>query len=126
MKRFRPWLPAILWAIVIFFFSAQQRAPQVSPREGLQLAFQKTGHFVEYAILAVLVYRALRCGHQFTPRRAALFAALIAAGYGVTDEFHQSFVPGRFCKLHDMAIDASGAVVAVAVLYVYESRRLMA
>jgi len=123
MNRLRHWLPALLWATIIFYFSAQEHAPQVSKEKGVQLAFQKIGHATEYAILAFLVHRALRRGHQFSPRNAALIAALIAAAYGVTDEFHQSFVPGRFCKLYDMAIDATGGVLAVTALYAYESHR---
>lgn len=123
MNRLRHWLPALLWATIIFFFSAQPAAPKVSGDEGIQLHLQKLGHATEYAILAFFLHHALRRGHQFQPRRAAVFAALIAAAYGVTDEFHQSFIPGRFCALHDMAIDALGGVIAVTALYAHESRR---
>jgi VanZ family protein len=122
MNRFRHWLPALLWAIIIFYFSAQSAAPQVSKQEGTQLALQKLGHATEYAILAFLVHRALRRGHQFTPRNAALLAALIAGAYGISDEFHQLFVPGRYCMVSDMAIDAAGGVLAMIALYAYESR----
>lgn len=123
MNRLRHWLPALLWATIIFYFSAQERAPQVSKNEGTQLAIQKIGHATEYAILAFLVHRALRRSHQFTPRNAALIAALIAGTYGITDEFHQYFVPGRYCMVSDMAIDATGGVLAMTALYAYESRR---
>jgi VanZ family protein len=123
MNRIRHWLPVLLWATIIFYFSAQERAPQVSKNEGTQLALQKVGHATEYAILALLVHLALRRGHQFNLRRATILAALIAAGYGVTDEFHQSFVPGRYCMMSDMAIDATGGIIAATALYAYESRR---
>lgn len=123
MNRLRHWLPALLWATIIFYFSAQPAAPKISRNEGIQLALQKVGHATEYAILATLLYRALRRGHQLAPRQAAILAALIAAGYGVTDEFHQSFVPGRVCMVSDMAFDATGGVLAVTALYAYESRR---
>ena len=123
MNQLRHWLPAILWAMIIFYFSAQPAAPKVSGDEGIQLALQKVGHATEYAILAFLVHRALRRGHQFSPRKAAILAALIAAGYGITDEFHQSFVPGRVCAVSDMAFDATGGVLALTALYAYESRR---
>jgi len=123
MNRIRHWLPALLWATIIFYFSAQECAPQLTKEKGVQLALQKIGHACEYAILAILLHGALHRGHNLGSRRAAILAALIAAGYGVTDEFHQSFVPGRFCMVYDMAIDATGGVLAMIALYAYESHR---
>ena len=117
------WLPALVWATIIFGFSARSQAPHVSQKPQFQLAVQKFGHATEYAILAFLVYRALRRGHQLPLRRAAILAALIAALYGVSDEWHQSFVPGRACLLSDMAIDATGGLLAATALYAHESRR---
>ncbi len=123
MNRIRYWLPALLWATIIFYFSAQPAAPQVSKKEDVQLTLQKLGHATEYAILAFLIHRALRRGHQFRPRNAALAAALLAAAYAVSDEWHQSFVPGRYCMVSDMAIDAIGGVLTLTALYAYESRQ---
>jgi VanZ family protein len=122
MNRLRHWLPVALWAAVIFCFSARSAAPHVSQDPPVQLAVQKLGHATEYAILAFLLFRALRRGHRLPVRDAALCAALLAALYGVSDEWHQSFVPGRQCLLSDMAIDATSGALAATALYVYESR----
>jgi VanZ family protein len=123
MKYFRHWLPALLWATIIFYFSAQSSAPQISRQSGVQFAIQKLGHAIEYAILAVLVFRPLRHAHQIPLRHALLFAIILSGTYAASDEWHQYFVPGRFAMLHDVAIDTVGATIAMIALYFYESRR---
>lgn len=123
MKRFLHWLPALLWAAIIFYFSAQERAPQLSSQPGVQLALQKLGHATEYAILAFLIQRPLRLAHRLPLHRALVFAIILAAAYAVSDEWHQYFVPGRSAQLSDVAIDTTGAIIAMTGLYIYESRR---
>ena len=70
----------------------------------------KTWHAVGYAGLAVLACRALSggLGRRLT-LRTAVAAVAIATAYGVTDEFHQTFVPGRGWDANDLAADAIGA-----------------
>ena len=93
MRRLRLdlWLPPLLLMGVIFFFSAQ---PSLDSGLGLiDLIGRKLVHFAEYALLCFLWWRALVT--VTTPGRAALLAFLLASGYAVTDEFHQTFVEGR-------------------------------
>ncbi len=123
MNRLRHWLPALLWAAIIFYFSAQKRAPQLSGLPGVQLALQKTGHATEYGIMAFLIYRPLRRAHRLPLQRALPFAVILAAAYAASDEWHQYFVPGRSAQLSDVAIDITGAIIAMIGLYFYESRR---
>jgi len=67
-----------------------------------------TGHIVEYAVLAFLAYRlVLSYKVSATPLSWACVLLAVAA-YGVTDEFHQSFVPGRDASLLDTGFDALG------------------
>ena len=68
-------------------------------------------HGAGYAVLAVLACRALagRLGRPVTARVAAL-AVLISTVYGVTDELHQSFVPGRVADAWDLLKNLAGAV----------------
>lgn len=85
----------------------------------LHFLIRKAGHLTEYAVLALLTLRAAR----LSPRqpitgwswRAAGVALLLSAGYAATDEFHQSFVPGRTASAGDMGIDTSGAAAALAL-----------
>jgi VanZ family protein len=69
-----------------------------------------SGHSAAYFVLAVLIVRALAGG---LPRpvslRIAATAMLIAVAYGVSDELHQSFVPGRVADAFDVLTDAAGA-----------------
>lgn len=108
-RAWSAWLPALLWMALIFFLSARSDPflPSLNhPRADFLL--RKAGHLTEYAILALLVYRPLRGG-----KRAFLSAFLIASLYAASDEWHQSFVPGREGTLRDWGIDSAGALVAL-------------
>jgi len=80
----------------------------------------KSGHGLGYFMLGVAVVRAVAGG---LPRRVTLRTALIAIAvtlaYGVTDEVHQHFVPGRTADLADLYADATGAVAAAAACWAW-------
>ena len=101
------WLPALAWMALIFYLSSQPDLP--GPPDPLwDLVFKKAAHFVTYAILAGLLARAL------APRPgSATMALILTVLYAVSDEFHQSFVPGRMPTARDVAIDAAGALFAL-------------
>lgn len=117
-RRARAWLPPLALAGGIFWGSSRAW-------EGLEEAgittFDWAVHTVVYAVLAVLVYRALRL-EGYAPRRSWVAAFALAAAYGVTDEIHQMFVPGRFPGVGDAAFDALGALAGVAVVRSLEWR----
>jgi VanZ family protein len=106
------WLPPVVLMGVIFALSAQ---PSLDSGLGLiDLIGRKLLHFSEYALLCFLWWRPLAT--VTTPRRAALWAFLIASGYAVTDELHQTFVEGRHGTPVDWLIDSAGAAVAALAL----------
>ena len=106
------WLPPVVLMGVIFALSAQ---PSLDSGLGLiDLIGRKLLHFSEYALLCFLWWRALAT--VTTPRRAALWAFLIASGYAVTEEFHQTFVDGRHGTPVDWLIDSAGAAVVAFAL----------
>ena len=78
----------------------------------------KQVHGALYGALAILLVRARTRGDipAITVRDAAI-AWVIATVYGATDEFHQSFVPGRSADWLDLAADAAGAFAAVSALW---------
>ena len=78
---------------------------------------RKLGHFTEYLILSVLLYRALRGGRRWSLQAAAT-AVVVAGLYAVLDEFHQLFVPGRTAAASDCLIDVSGAAAGQGLLAV--------
>ena len=123
MNRFLQWLPALVWAAVIFYFSAQGHAPHVSGQPGVQHVVQKCGHAAEYSILALLIFWPLRRAHRRPLRQALPLAILLSAGSAASDEWHQSFVPGRSALVSDFAIDTAGATIAMIVLHTDESLR---
>jgi len=84
--------------------------------------FSTLGHFVLYAVLGALYLWTLPVGgRRWT---VVLVAVALASLYGVTDEFHQSFVPGRMPDPVDWLVDTAGALAAV--LLAEGLRRLVA
>jgi VanZ family protein len=108
----------LAWMALIFALSSVPgRRP---PRE---LHWDKLAHFVEYAVLGWLGQRALREAGM-TPRRAALAAAAGSALFGISDEWHQSFVKWRSVEAADALADAAGASAAAALACALDLRRL--
>jgi len=109
----RPWLAALLaWAGVIFLLSSFPNPP--GPRGPEWQSY--VAHTIEYAVfgfLAVRLFSALRPGAPFSRVAAAAWAC--AALYGISDEFHQSFVANRHASALDVAFDALGAAIGVGL-----------
>lgn len=95
------------WMGVIFALSSMQGA-------SLPGRFSTAGHFGVYAILGGLYLLALPRSERAWP--AAVAAVALASLYGITDEFHQSFVPGRMPDPADWLVDTAGAITAVLVI----------
>ena len=117
----RYWLPVFAWAGLIFALSSIPSLESGLPKAG-DLVLRKLGHMIEYAVLALLLHRALRA-HSLAPRRALTSAAVLALLYAVLDEYHQSFVPGREGSPRDVLIDALGIGSALYLLPWWRSRR---
>jgi VanZ family protein len=104
----------------IFLESSQSHVPDLPA--GLS---NHTGHFLAYGALAIAALRGF-AGATWTGvgARAAIFAVALASVYGLSDEFHQRFVPNRMSGLDDWAADTLGAITAVvAVLLIARARR---
>ncbi|MEF3303936.1 VanZ family protein [Paenibacillus sp. GYB003] len=128
MSRLFRFLPAVLWMAVIFYMSHQTGSDLDSLLPFLQkwipaLQSFDFGHFILYFVLAVAFYWAL------LPRSATwggkALVVLLCLLYGVTDEFHQSFVPGRSPDAADLRNDAIGAALAMLALSVPAVERLV-
>ncbi len=106
------WAPVVLYMAAIFAVSAMPEPP--SP-PGLD---DKTQHFAAYAGLGVVTLRATAGGTLAgLGPGSALAAWAIAVAYGASDEFHQSFVPGRTQDILDLRADAIGAAAAIGVAW---------
>jgi len=135
----RYWVPVVGWALLIFAGSTGLGASQHSSRliaplvrwvcpaisedalNRVVYSVRKTAHVTEYALLALLVWRALR---KPTKRDARPWswtqAGLALAGasvYAMTDELHQALVPSRQGQWADVLLDASGSALALLLLW---------
>ncbi len=109
--------------------------------EILSMVIRKTAHFTEYMVFGVsLLLTVGELAGKIRKRRdssadfgavdgnekAILPAWLIGTLYAVSDEIHQSFVPGRFCSWKDMCIDSAGVItgcmLCLAVLHLIAKR----
>ena len=100
------WAAPLLWAG--FLFAASSVPGAQLPSGGIP-HLDKALHAIAYALLAWLVARAGRA----TTRGALALAAAAAVLYGVSDELHQRFTPGRDADVWDLVADAVGAVAGV-------------
>jgi len=114
------WLPAGAWAALIFALSAQPGLT-FAPDAGIDLVIRKAGHVAFFAILALLTWRAV--ARTTTSRRPWTWALGMTVAYAVTDELHQAFVAQREASVHDVALDAVGAVIAVLALEIVGTTR---
>ena len=135
----RYWLPVLIWMAVIFTASADANSYRHSstlfepllrwlfPRmsqptiETIHHLFRKCGHLSEYAILALLVRRAVRQPDNKKPRawrwdEAGLALAVVFL-YAASDEFHQIFVPTRTPLVSDVMIDTLGGATGLLLLW---------
>ncbi len=105
------WLTVLVWMGLIFALSSRSKLPR-PPGLGPDLV-GIAGHFTVYAVLAALLWWALP-SRDLTRRTELAFVGAVA--YGVSDEWHQSFVPGRDPALFDLGVDALGAATTLVVL----------
>lgn len=123
----RYWLPPLAWMGMIFYLSAQPDLPG-PPEPWLATLFTNSAHFGVYAVLAFWWWRALGSTRLVPTEKGVLrgerrnrivvaLAFLIAAVYAVSDEFHQSFVPGRDPSALDLLLDAAGAAFALWLVW---------
>lgn len=129
------WVPVIAWMLVVFIGSSDLMSAQHTSRfiapflrwfspeisleaiRAVQFALRKAAHVGEYAILSALLLRGFHSG--FRPLRFAYAsgALLIASTYAALDEYHQSFVASRTGSPYDVLIDASGALLGIAICW---------
>ena len=114
------WGPVVVWAALIFALSATPNLRFASD-PGLDFIIRKLGHIGVFGILALLLWRAL--SETTAWRRPWAWAFALTVLYAASDEFHQGFVAGRHPSATDVAIDATGALIALVAVGLIRSRR---
>lgn len=139
------WMPAILWMALIFVgstdvLSAEHTSrflvpflrwldPQISwaAVNEIQIVIRKLGHVTEYAILAILLWRGLRGGTEWSLRLSILFAVVLLGCviFAASDEFHQAFVASRSSSVYDVMIDICGALIGLGICVAVRRRKVV-
>ena len=115
----RYWVPTVGYCLLIFVLSSLSKGVHIpSP-----LGVDKVVHFVEYGILGFLLARLIVNAQSTFSRRFLLgLVVILATLYGISDEVHQAFVPGRDASPWDVLADGLGGLMG-ALLYVGTGRR---
>lgn len=122
MLRFKIWLPTILWATLIFYLSSIPNL-QVTEDSLLQNLINISAHFLEYLVLTLLILSSQsKDKFKVKTTHSAVILALI---FSVSDEFHQSFVPGRTADLWDVIVDVLGIYTATQIWKNRQNKRIL-
>ncbi len=120
------WIPALMWMGCIFFLSSLPGDEVPLP----DIPFiDKAAHAVVYAVLGGLIVLRKGFGQKLRGEapiqwtQGGRLPLLLGMLYGVTDEIHQLFVPGRKFDLMDMAADAAGVALGFWLLRSWDGRR---
>ncbi len=105
------WIPALCMMLIIFVFSSLP-GHELPNLLSWDYVVKKTSHAIGYALLALSYLHLLRYNKMGHGR-----AWVMALAYAVTDEFHQSFVPGRSASLFDVVIFDNIGVIAALLLH---------
>jgi VanZ family protein len=144
------WLPPLIWMAVIFSASADSKSaehssrffepllrwlfPRMSPEVVGQIHydFRKCCHLAEYAVLALLLWRAIRQMVWKNPRPAPVplrsasgwnwadagLVLSIVFLFGASDEIHQVFIPNRTGQISDVLVDTLGGAAGLVALWI--------
>ena len=114
-KLFFYWLPLVIWAVIIFFFSSK---PTIKTSDFFWTDFilKKTAHFGEYLIFYLLLFRTVYYQKKVINRYDYIYPLIFVVIYAISDEFHQSFIPGRESRVKDVIIDSTGGFIAICFL----------
>lgn len=120
----RHWLirlgPALL--VMGLIFTASSTSDSDIPDFGaLNFIAMKGGHLTGYAMLGAAYLHALSWQRAYS-RSRILAAGILVILYAVSDEWHQSFTPGRHPSLPDVCIDTAGGILGMACLYIVRQR----
>ena len=108
----------LAWMGLIFYLSSltQPETPKVLLLGNWQ---SLVGHLALYGVCASLIEASIWAWVSVFRLRWALAAAVAAAAYGISDEYHQSFVAGRHATVEDVLVNTVAAVAASVVLWFY-------
>jgi VanZ family protein len=115
-SRAKYFIPVAVWAALMMIVSS---IPNLGAPPINFTYVDKVEHFIEYGILGFFLALAFI---KTRPRPVLLVALLICAAYGIFDELHQLFIPGRFCDPFDAAADILGSAAGIYIYSLLKNR----
>ncbi|MBS4174547.1 VanZ family protein [Bacillus sp. FJAT-49736] len=123
------WIIAVFMCCLIFYFTGTQastgshtqqiieKLTGLSPdkAETINFYFRKATHLTAFGFLGICFFMALK--------KKAFLAWEITTIYAATDEYHQSFVPGRTASFKDVIIDSCGCIIAILIVRYFQEKR---
>ena len=105
------WVPVLFYAALIFVSSS------ISIRIEVEITFfDKVLHLIGYSVLGFLLLRALfKYKYNLSKGTLLFLAILLGSLYGISDEFHQSFVDGRIACVSDAVFDSLGTIIGAFI-----------
>ena len=140
------WVLVVLQALLIFYFSSKPAAQSREMSKGVteivintmaaitpgreanldigrvHFLVRKNAHFISYMILGLLSMNAVR-KTGFVRFKGILITFLICLVYAISDEFHQTFIPGRSGEVRDVVIDSIGGIAGIVFYFVITQRK---
>jgi len=115
VPRWRAWWPPCLYMAGIFVLSSFDLGVTIDD----SVPFRDKGiHFLEYAVLGFLCANAARRSFPTrAPWRTFAVGAFVATAWGLGDELHQAFVPGRSAEALDLVADALGSITGAGLRF---------
>lgn len=111
-EKLKLWLPVIIWAAIIFWFSSLA-INKPAPFSWPDFIMKKTAHVTEYAIFYWLLFRAISQKNKLVGRKSFIFSLIIVILFALSDEWHQTFIPGREGTLRDVGFDTIGGLFSL-------------
>lgn len=141
MKKIIPFVPLIFWCCLIFAFSHQPKDESVKYSQlalallrflhidlndwtmgNATFAIRKIAHITEYFVLYLFTFYALS-KTSMTSNKKLIYSFLFCLFYACTDEFHQTFIPGRVGTLSDVGVDSVGMGLGILLGMLSERRQ---
>jgi VanZ family protein len=114
----------MLLVLGIIFFLSEQSGYTLSLHISLFYGADKIAHLLMYWVLAAtVIYAFSESFKKRLPSVVVVLTVLFCLFYGISDEFHQSFTPGRSVSVFDVAADFTGALLCCIVWLWYRKRK---
>ena len=130
MKKRISILLVVLWMLFIFNMSSYNSIDSnnqsgfivniisnilnINDLDTLSFIIRKIAHFTEYFILGLFTQNMI---HNYNKKK--YISIIICIFYAISDELHQSLIPGRSCQILDVIIDSIGSLLGIYLLHIF-------